>query len=135
MWTLDKFNIREMLPEEGDAPGEDFPALPRPEGSRRLFSLQIVGAPYGINVYESTHEPVALANSYDQRLTSDGWFAIDIESQAKRDTPRLNGVTGRVYEKDGVLMTVVSHIEDKKTVTGFGIAGIPEREEREPAKP
>jgi hypothetical protein len=133
MWTMDKFNIREMLPEEGDAPGEDFAALPRPEGSRRLFSVKIMGAPYGINVYESTNEPVALANSYDQRLTKDGWFAIDIESEQKRNNPRLDGVTGRVYEKDGILMTVVSHVEDKKTVTGFGIAGIPERGEREEA--
>ena len=62
-------------------------------------------------------------------LTKDGWFAIDIEGEQKRNNPRLDGVTGRVYEKDGILMTVVSHVEDKKTVTGFGIAGIPEREE------
>jgi hypothetical protein len=129
MWTMDKFNVREMLPEQGDAPGADFDELPRPEGSRRLFSMQIVGAPFGLNVYESTQDPVALATSYDQRLTRDGWFAIDIESKAKRDTPRLEGVTGRVYEKDGILMTVVSHVENKKTVTGFGIAGVPQREE------
>ena len=58
-----------------------------------------------------------------------GWFAIDIEGQQKRATPRLEGVTGRVYEKDGILMTVVSHVENKKTVTGFGIAGVPQREE------
>jgi hypothetical protein len=130
MWTLDKFNVREMLPEEGDAPGDDFPELPRPEGSRRLFAIKIVGAPYGLNVYESEQEPVALANGYDQRLTEKGRFAIDIEGQQKRDNRMLDGVTGRVYEKDGILMTIVSHVENKKTVTGFGIAGVPERDSK-----
>jgi hypothetical protein len=129
MWTLDKFNIREMLPDDGDAPGEDFAELPRPDGSRRLFSTKIVGAPFGLNVYESTQDPVALANGYDQQLTRDGWFAIDVEGEAKRTNPSLDGVTGRVYEKDGILMTVVSRIEEKKTVTGIGIAGIPARQE------
>lgn len=130
MWTMDKFNVKDMLPEAGDAPGTDFDQLPRPQDSRRLFSMRITGAPYGINVYESEQDPLALAKTYDQRLTRDGWFAIDIESKAKRDTPRLDGVTGRVYEKDGMLMTVVSHVENKKTVTAFGIAGTPEREEK-----
>lgn len=128
-WTMDEFNVREMVPEEGDAPGDDFAELPRPDSSRRLFSMKIAGAPYGLNVYESEQDPLALANAYDQRLTRAGWFAIDIESQAKRDTPRLDGVTGRVYEKDGLLMTVVSHVENKKTVTAMGIAGVPDREE------
>lgn len=128
MWTMDKFNVKEMFPEAGDAPGEDFAELPRPGDSRRLFSVQIAGAPYGLNVYESNEDPVALANSIDQRLTKNGWFAIDIEGQAKRSTPSLDGVTGRVYEKDGILMTAVSRIENKKTVTAFGIAGVPERE-------
>jgi hypothetical protein len=99
MWTMDKFNVREMLPEQGDAPGEDVAALPRPAGSRRLFAIRIAGAPFGVNAYESDRDPVALASSYDERLTRAGWFAIDIESQAKRDNPRLDGVTGRVYEK------------------------------------
>lgn len=127
MWTMDKFNVKEMFPESGDAPGEDFADLPRPGDSRRLFSVQIAGAPYGLNVYESNEDPVALANSIDQRLTKSGWFAIDIEGEAKRNTPSLNGVTGRVYEKDGILMTAVSRIENKKTVTAYGIAGVPER--------
>jgi hypothetical protein len=129
MWTMDKFNVKEMFPEAGDAPGEDFADLPRPADSRRLFSVQIAGAPYGLNVYESNEDPTLLASSIDQRLTKSGWFAIDIEGEAKRNTPSLNGVTGRVYEKDGILMTVVSRIEDKRTVTAFGIAGIPDREE------
>jgi hypothetical protein len=129
-WTLDKFDLQEMLPDEGDAPGEDFAELPRPEGSRRLFSVKVVGTPYGLNVYESTNDPVKLANAYDERLTKDGWFALDIEGEGKRNIPRLDGVTGRVYERDGVLMTSASHIEDKKTITAFGVAGMPERHER-----
>lgn len=127
MWTMDKFNVMEMFPETGDAPGEDFAELPRPADSRRLFSVQIAGAPYGLNVYESNEDPTVLANAIDERLTKNGWFAIDIEGEAKRAAPSLNGVTGRVYEKDGILMTAVSRIENKKTVTAFGIAGVPER--------
>jgi hypothetical protein len=127
-WTTDKFNVDEMFPPEDDkdAAGHDFKELPRPEGSVRTFSLHLDDAPYGVNIYESTGQsPEQVAKSYDTRLQQDGWFALDIEGPGKRAAENLKGVTGRMYTKDGVMMTVVSHVEHGKTVTGLGIGGVP----------
>jgi hypothetical protein len=130
-WTLEKFNVKEMMPDEDqDVPGEDFSELPRPDGSVRTFAARLDGAPFGVNIYESTSAPEKVALSYDAMLTKQGWFAIDIESEPKRSDPSLKGVTGRVYQKDGVLLTMVSRVERNKTITGLGVAGVPERETR-----
>jgi hypothetical protein len=128
-WTSEKFNLKEMVPETGDALGEDFEALSRPADSRRIFSIRLAGAPYGINVYESDVPPAVLGDAYDATLLRDGWFAVNIDGEVKQATPTLAGATARVYEKDGVLMSVVSHVENRKTITAFGIAGIPQRVE------
>ena len=50
-WTHGSFNVRQMFPAEGDAPGKDLPMAPRPEGSRRILTAFVEGAPYGVNVY------------------------------------------------------------------------------------
>jgi hypothetical protein len=130
-WTSEKFNLKEMVPETGDAPGQDFEALARPAESRRIFSIRIVGAPYGVNVYESDVPPAVLGDAYDAALLREGWFAVNVDVDSKRATPSLAGATARVYEKDGVLMSVVSHLEKQKTITAFGIAGIPQRVEEQ----
>jgi hypothetical protein len=127
-WTTDKFNVDEMFPpdDDKDAAGHDFKELPRPEGAVRTFSLHLDDAPYGVNIYESSGQsPDQVAKAYDTRLQKEGWFALDLEGPGKRAAENMKGVTGRMYTKDGVMMTVVSHVEHGKTVTGLGIGGVP----------
>lgn len=39
LWTEGPINIKEMFPQSGDAPGRDFPGVPRPTGLRRALSV------------------------------------------------------------------------------------------------
>jgi hypothetical protein len=77
-WTHGTFNLYAMFPKDGDAPGEDFPAAPRPDGSRRIFAGLIGGAAYGANVYEVKGEPDAVFAGVDAKLKAAGWKATPI---------------------------------------------------------
>lgn len=130
-WTLEKFNVKEMMPEEDqDVPGNDFSEIPRPTNSVRTFSAYLDGTPYGVNMYLSNESPQAVTASFDATLTKQGWFALDIEGPAKRADESLKGMLGRVYERDGVLLTVATGVEGNKTMTAIGLAGLHERESR-----
>lgn len=125
-WTLDSFNVKKLAPEgREDVRGEDFNSLPltRPENSQRMVSARIEGQPYGINVYESEQEPAAVASAFDQKLIKEGWIAIDVElSKHSPDAPK--NAVGHIYEKDGIVLSLSSHIEQKKTVTALGLSGM-----------
>lgn len=47
-----KADITEAFPKEGDAPGDDLPGVPRPEGSRRTISANIVETGHAVRIYE-----------------------------------------------------------------------------------
>lgn len=125
-WTLDSFNMKKLAPEgTADVRGQDFDNLPlaRPENSQRILSSRVEGMPYGINVYESDQEPAAVAADFDKKLISQGWGGIDVEmSKNAVDAPK--GTVGHIYEKDGIVLSLSSHIEKKKTVTALGLAGV-----------
>jgi hypothetical protein len=124
VWTHEKFNVKEFLPEgDKDVPGFDFPQLPRPEESTRMFSIHMEGAPYGVNVYQSKVSPEKTVAAFDQKLTAEGWYALDIESYPKRNTEALKNATGRLYERDGAVLTLVSKVSDGQTMTALGMAG------------
>jgi hypothetical protein len=62
-----------MFPTTGDALGEDFGNVPRPDGARRVFAGTIQNSPFGLNSYEVGEEiPVVLGN-VDAKLTASGW--------------------------------------------------------------
>lgn len=125
-WTLDSFNVKKLAPEGNeDVTGADFSELPlaRPENSQRLLSARVEGQPYGINVYESDQEPAAVASAFDQKLIKEGWIAIDVElAKHSRDAPK--NAVGHIYEKDGMVLSLSSHPEKKKTVTALGLSGL-----------
>lgn len=125
VWTTEKFNVKEFLPEgERDVPGSDFAQLPRPQDSTRIFSIQMEGTPYGVNVYQSKDStPEKTVAVFDQKLVAEGWYALDIESYPKRNSEALKNATGRLYEKDGAVLTLVSKVEAGSTVTALGMAG------------
>lgn len=129
-WTTEKFSVKEFAPEgDRDVPGYDFAKIPRPEESVRLFSIHMEGAPYGVNVYQSKAQtPQQTIEMFDRKLVGEGWFSLDIESKPKRETEALKGAVGRLYEKDGAVLTVVSKVSEGQTLTSLGMAGLTEHE-------
>jgi len=77
MWTDGAFNVKQMFPSQGDAPGVDFPDLPRPPGSRRILSAWEEGQAPAVNIYESTTlKPEQLDKFYRVELPKLGWEAM-----------------------------------------------------------
>jgi acetylornithine deacetylase/succinyl-diaminopimelate desuccinylase-like protein len=72
-WTHGSFDIRVMFPESGDAPGEDFANVPRPDGARRIMTGTVTGAPFGVNAYEVSGDAPSVISAVDAKLVSAGW--------------------------------------------------------------
>lgn len=71
-WTRGSAKLLEMFPEQGDAPGEDLPNVPRPAEAQRQLSAGVPGkgrlTSYGV--------PSALniaLERYQEQLTRAGW--------------------------------------------------------------
>lgn len=127
-WTDDHFNLAELVPAEGkEAHGADLPNLPRPPDSTRLFAAQVEGTPFGLNVYRGKQGPANVISFYDDAMKQRGWMAIDPELdkwRAKRGEANTDGAIGRVYEHDGVVLTLAAHLEQADTITTLGLAGV-----------
>lgn len=52
VWTDSPFNVNAMFPKEGDAPGSDPVEIARPDGSRRLLTSTVEGAPAAVRIYD-----------------------------------------------------------------------------------
>jgi hypothetical protein len=76
VWTRGSFSPTAMFPKAGDAPGEDFGGVPRPEGGRRIVSGTIVGAPVAINAYEVMGPSAPIRQHVDEMLVTAGWKAV-----------------------------------------------------------
>ena len=127
-WTDDHFNLSELNPPEGkEAHGTDFPNLPRPPDSARLFAAQVEGTPFGLNVYRGKQGVAEVISFYDEEMRTRGWLAIDPEIgkwMAKRGEANTEGVVGRLYEHDGVVLTLAAHMDQGDTITTLGLAGV-----------
>lgn len=125
-WTDDKFNLADLTPPEGtEARGSDFPEIPRPPTSLRLLSAQVEGTPFGANVYRSKQGPANVVSYYDAEMGKRGWFALDPELAKNADNgENPTGAHGRLYEKNGVVLTLATNLQDGDTVTGLGLAGV-----------
>jgi hypothetical protein len=75
-WTRGKFDIHSMFPKTGDAPGEDFGNVPRPDGSRRILTGTVTGAPFGVNSYEVAGAPEEVLKSVDGKLLAAGYKPV-----------------------------------------------------------
>lgn len=123
-WTLDKFNVSAFTPPEtGDVAGSDFPEMPRPENAQRVLSARVEGTPFGLNVYRSDVAPAKVAEQFDEAMTKAGWFTLDTEIEKHQDTSKDKAV-GHLYEKDGVVLTLASSIQEGKTISVLGLAGV-----------
>jgi hypothetical protein len=125
-WTDDKFNILDLMGEEGkDVPGAEFPEIPRVPDSTRVLSARLEGTPFGMNVYRNKEDPKKVAKYFDDALVLQGWTALDPEIEKKEgseDGPQV----GRLYERDNVVLTFASKADPKEgtTFTALGLAGV-----------
>jgi hypothetical protein len=127
-WTDDSFNLVDLVGDEGkDVPGQDFGGeISRVPGSRRAFSAHLDGTGFGVNVYQSKDTPTNIVRLYDAELQGQGWTAINAELE--RHEPGGPPREGRVYEKNGVVLTVaaVQAASDPKegTITALGLSAV-----------
>lgn len=122
-WTEEHFNLVSMMPEEGkDAPGTDFPELPRVPNATRALSAHAEGMPYGVNVYRTTDAPEKVLAFYDEQMVSRGFKGYDPEF-----TEAEHGGLSHSYLKDGVVLTVGTKKLDEGVFVALGLAGVPDR--------
>jgi hypothetical protein len=65
--------LDQMFPATGDAAGEDSKVVPRPPESRRTLSAAAQGMPFGVRVYMSEKDGVALDRFYNKELAARGF--------------------------------------------------------------
>jgi hypothetical protein len=124
-WTTDKFNLKDMMPADDgkDVPGSDFAEIPRPKEAQRILATRVEGTPFGVNVYKTVGAPTEVAKYYDETLIKQGWVAIDAELD-KKGEPQERAAVGHLYEKDGVVLTLASHLDSGQTYATLGLAGV-----------
>lgn len=74
IWSDGSFNIPNMFPAEGDAPGRDSPYVPRPFEARRVFSAEIEGRAYALRMYDSRRSNADVLRQYAEALPKSGWL-------------------------------------------------------------
>ena len=111
IWSDGSFNIPEMFPSEGDAPGRDSRYVPRPRDSRRVFSAEIEGRPYALRMYDSHESHAEVLQQYADTLPKRGWLDHPMPHVhgGENDGEDLNDHF-RAYTKDGAAVVVV--VED-----------------------
>lgn len=125
-WTTEKFNLKDMMPADDgkDVPGSDFAEIPRPKSAQRILATRVEGTPFGVNVYKTEGAPTEVAKFYDETLIKQGWVAVDAELDKKGDEPKERAAVGHLYEKDGVVLTMASHLESGATYATLGLSGV-----------
>lgn len=117
-WTESKFNLNDMIPEEGkDSAGADFPQIPRVPNSVRALSAHAEGRPYGVNVYKTTDSPAQTLAFYDKHMVTDGWRGVAPEMDPKEGY-------GHSYVKEGVVLTVGISQQKEGNFVALGLAGV-----------
>jgi hypothetical protein len=113
MWTDGPLKFREMFPGEGDVPGLDFAALPRPPGSRRILSAWEEGEAPALNIYEAgAGTPDSLDAHYRSELPRQGWQLL---TKPMRNESRASGLMAM---REGITVTL-SHValKDGRSMT------------------
>lgn len=119
-WTEEKFNLFDMMPENGkDVPGDDFAEMPRVPASQRVLSARAEGKPYGVNVYKTSDAPEKTLAFFDVEMKKQGWFTYDPEMSEIKD-----GGLGRAYLKDGVVVTLGTVHDQEGNFVSVGLSGV-----------
>jgi hypothetical protein len=88
VWTEGSFHIGNIFPSEGDCPGSDLPETYRPEGSRRLLTASVEGAPFGVRIYQAPGTPDEVLAKYDQGMAAQGWSPVRAADQGLEQAGR-----------------------------------------------
>jgi hypothetical protein len=121
-WTDSKFNLLSMMGEDGkDAPGQDFPEVPRYPNGTRVLSAYPEGMAYGVNVYKTPDSQAKVLAFYDQQMRAQGWKTYD---------PELKDIGGRGYLKGGVVVTLASNIQPEGHFVSLGMTGVSAQESK-----
>jgi|GEM_PF-946968 len=84
LWTEGEFNIRNMLPGDADAPGDELPGVPRAPDARRSISAYEVGRDDRFVMYEgSSMSEWELEHFYRSSLADSGWSVMDTELEGE----------------------------------------------------
>lgn len=122
VWTDSTFNLRDMIPADGeDAPGEDFPELPRVPNATRVMSARADRMPYGVNLYKTSDAPDKTLSFFDQEMKARGWFTYDPEM-----TVAEHAGLGRAYMKDAVVITLGTSTQADGNFVAVGLSGVAE---------
>ena len=115
-WTEGPFVLTNLFNATGDALGEDFGNVPRPDAARRTFSGTIDGAPFGVNMYEVRGEVPGVLNGLDAKLVSAGWRRL----KAGKEAPD----NGRFYSLGNTMDLILSvdSVGDKLTQATYVVS-------------
>lgn len=102
-------NLNEMFPATGDAAGEDSRVVPRPPESRRTLSAAAEGMPFGVRLYVSAKDPVALDRFYTKELGQKGYKPVP--------DARQEGTTAYNDDKGNQVFVSIVSIEGSSYVT------------------
>jgi hypothetical protein len=104
MWTDGPLNLKQMFPTTGDAPGVDFPDLPRPPHGRRILSAWEEGQAPALNIYQAARmDAASLDAHYRAQLPALGWEAMTPPA-ANKSHP----IKGAMVMRNGVTV-LLSH--------------------------
>jgi hypothetical protein len=113
-WSEGPLALDALFPQAGDAAGSDPTFAPRPSGTtRRLLSVQIPPAPYGIFVYATPSEPPdRVLARYDEDMKRRGF--VKQSGAYHRDGADI--IVSVQREGDGSTISVVETVT--RTVKG-----------------
>lgn len=97
-WTDRPFRAEALVaPNDGDAPGTDSAAVPRPPHGRRLLTAEIQGTRYAVRVYTTSDAAADVLATYDATMAERGWQRLASDAHPSE----------RSYVRDGVVVTMV----------------------------
>jgi hypothetical protein len=97
-WTKGSFDVTKMFPADRDAPGEDIPNAPRPDGSRRILTAGAEGTGYGVVIYEIGGTAGRAYDDADATLARKGWTKAPVPIEG----------TSHAFSRDGVDLVVTA---------------------------
>lgn len=105
MLSAEPVDLAALMPREGDAPGPDTTALPRPRSSRRALGMRVAGQPYQTAVYLDREKNLdRLVAHYQGALPGAGWAVVAPWAVEEGHGPRQASV---FIERDGALAMLV----------------------------
>jgi hypothetical protein len=115
-WADGRIDIGAMFPSEGDAPGEDPSAAPRPDGARRIVSARVMPAPYGAYVYATKETAERAITGYERAVVARGFEVVSSDPTARAYRRGLVDVmvTASSTQEGATLSIIESHFAQAK---------------------